>query len=78
MKILLGYFSAKKGRENIFKTIIGNESLHQAINDSDVRIVNFATSTNPIVKFTMSQTETFVKTPGSLQTGRLTTRLIAY
>ena len=29
MKILLGYFNAEVGRENIFKPTIGNESLHQ-------------------------------------------------
>jgi len=28
MKILLGYFNARVGRENIFKPTIGNESLH--------------------------------------------------
>ena len=28
MKILLGDFNAKVGRENIFKSTIGNESLH--------------------------------------------------
>jgi hypothetical protein len=31
MKILLGDFNAKVGRENIFKPIIGNESLHRTI-----------------------------------------------
>jgi hypothetical protein len=30
MKILLGDFNAKVGREDIFKSIIGNESLHEA------------------------------------------------
>jgi hypothetical protein len=30
MKILLGYFNAELGRENIFKPAVGNESLHQA------------------------------------------------
>ena len=53
MKILLGDFNAKVGRENIFKPTIGNESLHQDSNDNGVRIVNFATSKNLVVKSTM-------------------------
>jgi hypothetical protein len=52
MKILLGYFNAKVGREVIFKTTIGNESLHKIINDSGVRLVNVATSKNLRVKST--------------------------
>jgi exonuclease III len=52
MKILLGDFNAKVGREDIFKQIIGNESLHEASNDNEVRVVNFATSKNLIVKST--------------------------
>jgi hypothetical protein len=44
MKILLGDFNAKVGREDIFKPIIGNESLHEVNNDNGVRVVNFATS----------------------------------
>jgi len=43
----------KVGRENIFKPTIGNESLHQDSNDNGVRIVNFATSKNLVVKSTM-------------------------
>ena len=46
MKIMLGDFNAKVGRENIFKLTIGNESLHQDSNDIGVRLVNFATSKN--------------------------------
>ena len=53
MKILLGNFNAKVGRENIFKPTIGNESLHQDSNDNGVRLVNFATSKNLVVKSTM-------------------------
>jgi hypothetical protein len=45
--------NAKVGRENIFKPTIGNKSLHQDSNDNDVRIVNFATSKNPVVRRTM-------------------------
>jgi hypothetical protein len=52
MQILLGYFNAKVGREGIFKPIIGNQSLHEASNDNGVRVVNFATSKNLIVKKT--------------------------
>ena len=44
MKILLGDFIAKVGRENIFKPTIGNESLLQDSNGNGVRVVNFATS----------------------------------
>jgi hypothetical protein len=51
-KILLGDFNAKVGREDIFKPIIGNESLHEDSNDNGVRVVNFATSKNLIVKST--------------------------
>jgi hypothetical protein len=40
------------GREHIFKPINGNESLHEASNDNGVRVVNFATSKNLIVKST--------------------------
>jgi hypothetical protein len=50
MKTLLGDINAKVGREDIFKPIIGNESLHEANNDNGVRVVNFATSKNLIVK----------------------------
>jgi exonuclease III len=53
MKILLGDLNAKVGREDIFKPTTGNESLHEISNDNVVRVVNFATSKNPIVKSTM-------------------------
>jgi hypothetical protein len=50
MKILLGNFNAKVGREDTSKSTIGNESLHQDSNDNGVRVVNFATSKNLVVK----------------------------
>jgi hypothetical protein len=59
MKILLGDLNAKVGREDIFKPIIENESLHKISNDNGVRVVNFATSKNLLVliviKFWISQ-----------------------
>jgi hypothetical protein len=51
MMILLD-FNAKGGRDNIFKPIIGNESLHEASNDNGVRVENFATLKNLIFKST--------------------------
>jgi len=53
MKILLGDFNAKLGRENIFKPMIGNDSLQEDNNDNGVRIVKFATSEHIVVKCTM-------------------------
>jgi endonuclease/exonuclease/phosphatase family metal-dependent hydrolase len=52
MKILLGDFNAKVGKEHIFKPAIENQSLQETSNDNGVRVVNFATSKNLIVKST--------------------------
>jgi hypothetical protein len=42
MKILLGDFNAKMGREDTFKPTIGNEGLHQDSNDNGAGVVNLA------------------------------------
>jgi hypothetical protein len=76
MKILLGDFNAKVGRENIFKPMIGNESLHEISNDSGVRVVNFATSKNLVVEVQCSDIAKFVNTPGPVLRETHTTRLI--
>jgi hypothetical protein len=36
MKILLGDFNAKVGKEYIFKQTIGNESIHEINNDNGI------------------------------------------
>ena len=51
MKILLGEFNAKVGRENIFQLTIGHESVHPENNDNSTRLVNFANSRNPTVSY---------------------------
>jgi hypothetical protein len=51
-KIVMEDFNTKVGREDIFKPIIGNESLYESNKDNGVRVVNFATSKNLIVKST--------------------------
>ena len=53
MKIILGDFNAKVGRESILKPTIGNESLNQKSNDNGVRIVNLATLKSLDVTSTM-------------------------
>jgi hypothetical protein len=50
MNILLRDFNAKVGREDIFKTAIRNEGLHEISSDNGV---NFSTSKNLIFKTTM-------------------------
>jgi hypothetical protein len=53
MKFVLGDFSVKVGKEDILKLTIGNENLHEISNDNGIRVLNFATSKNLIVKSTM-------------------------
>jgi hypothetical protein len=53
MKILLGDFNAKVGREDVFKPTIWKESLHEISNDNGIRVVNLATSKNLRVKSTI-------------------------
>jgi hypothetical protein len=47
MKMSFGDFNAKVGRENIFKSTIGNGTLYELSHDNGVRAVNFATSKVP-------------------------------
>jgi hypothetical protein len=53
--ILLGYFKAKIGRDDISKLIIRNETIYVIIDDSGVRAVNFVTSNSLSFKRTMLQ-----------------------
>jgi hypothetical protein len=53
MNILLGYFNAKVGRDDIFKLTIGNNSSHEISNGNGIRLINFVMSKNLVVKSTM-------------------------
>jgi hypothetical protein len=53
INILLGNVNAEVRREDIFKPTIVNEGLHEISNDNGVRVVNFVTSKNHIVRSTM-------------------------
>jgi hypothetical protein len=77
MKIISGEFNTKVGRENIFKLIIGNESLHEISNDNGIRVGNFATSKNIVVKSTMFPHRKIRKYTWTSPVGN-TTRLIMF
>jgi hypothetical protein len=77
MKILLGDFSAKIGRGHIFRPTIGNESLHEVSNDSGVRVLNFATSKNLLVKSTIFPHSRIHKYTWTSPEGN-TTRLVTF
>jgi hypothetical protein len=53
MKILLRDFNAKVGREDIFKSTIGNESLHEISKGNRITVESFVTSKKLGVKSTM-------------------------
>jgi hypothetical protein len=52
MKVVLGNFSAKVGRENIFKSTTGMR-VNEISNDSGARVVNVAASKTLVAKSTM-------------------------
>jgi hypothetical protein len=78
MKILLGDFNAKVGREDIFKPTIMNESLHEISNDNGFRLVNFATSKNLRVKVRCFHIATSINILGRLQIGKPTIRFTTF
>jgi hypothetical protein len=53
MKTLVRDFNANVERKDIFKPIIRNDSIHEASNNNGIRVVNFATSNNPIFESTI-------------------------
>jgi hypothetical protein len=77
MKILLGGYNAKLGREELFTQTIGNESLHEISNNNGVRSVNFTTSKN-LSKVQCSHIVTFVNLLGHFLMERCTTELIIF
>jgi hypothetical protein len=78
MKILLGDFNAKVGREDIFKPTIGNESLHEISNDNGVRLVNLPHLKTLESKVRSSHIATSISILGLLQMGKLTIRLTIF
>lgn len=53
MKLLLADFNVKVAKKEIFILPIRNKSLHEIISDNGIRVVDFGTSKNLMVKTTM-------------------------
>jgi hypothetical protein len=60
-KLNVGSFNEKLRRDDVFKTTIGNESLHQDSNNKGVRMVNFCTTKNLVVRSMMFPYQNFHK-----------------
>lgn len=52
VKMVVGDFNSKVGRENSFRPTIGPDSLHNISNNKGTRLINFASSKNLIVSST--------------------------
>jgi exonuclease III len=76
MKILLGDFNAKVGKEDIFKLTIGIESSHEICFENGLMLLNFATSKN--LKVQCSHIATSTNILESLQIGKPTIRLTIF
>jgi hypothetical protein len=80
MKMLLGDFSAKVSREDIFKPTIRYENVHEISEDNGVRVVNIATYKNLTVRSTMfhSHIVTFLNLLEHLPMERLAIKLTIF
>jgi len=54
VKIVLGDFNAKIGREALYRTVFGTHSLHEASNDNGMKLISFAVGKGLCTKSTMS------------------------
>jgi hypothetical protein len=62
VKILLGYFSVKVWREDVFKVTAGNEILHEISTGDVVRVVACAISRNLLSRVQCSHITTLINT----------------
>jgi hypothetical protein len=77
IEILLGYYSNKERREDIFKPTIGNDNLHKISNNNGVRVVNFALFKNQL-KLQCCHIVIFINLFLLLQMGKFTIRLTIF
>jgi hypothetical protein len=78
MKIILGEFNEKVGKEDIFKLTNGNVSLHEISNDNGRRLVYHATSKNLRFKSTLFPHRNIHKYTWTSPDGKPTIRLTIF
>jgi hypothetical protein len=78
MRILLRDFNAKVGREDIFKSTIGNESFHEIGIDNGVRLLIFPYLKTSESKVRCCHIATSINILRRLQAGKLTIRLAIF
>jgi hypothetical protein len=74
-QILLGDFNAKVRREDIFKSTIGNDSLHELSNNNGVRVYTLQHPRILLSEARCSHIVTFIKLLRHRLVGRRTTKL---
>lgn len=61
VKLIVGNFNAKVRREQFYRNIIGNHSLHAISNNNGTKLINFAVEKGLIIKSTMFPREDIYK-----------------
>lgn len=64
IKIVVGDFNAQVGRENIFKLIVGKESLHQESNNNGMRLISLCTDKGLVISSTQSNEKIYINILG--------------
>ena len=74
VKIVIGDMNAQVGREEIFRPVIGPDSLHTVSNDNGQRCINFAASRGMVVRSSFFPARISTKPPGYHQTNEQQTK----
>ncbi|XP_008178936.1 craniofacial development protein 2-like [Acyrthosiphon pisum] len=75
IRIVLGDFNAKLGKENIFRSTIGNHSMHDITSENGLRLIDFASGGGLVVKSTMFPRKDIYKGTWKAPNGRYTNQI---
>jgi hypothetical protein len=78
IKIVLGDWNAKVGREKIYQGLTGRHSMHLNTNNNGQRLVDFVAANTWWYPQPVSHTKKFINKHGDLQAEKLITKLTTY